>query len=183
MRVGSCRYSSHTRRPLLLASAALACALIALTCPSVADAACAANEFCVNYTFHNSTQDDDSDTMTWSATTVANGVNRAIVVGVAIRYTGSGSIPNVSTVTFDGIDLELLDSVTATDDGKRAEIWGLAGDSNVSTGTNEVLVTLTDNAAIIGGAVTFTGVDPDTPFNATSTRSTDEYILRLFAPG
>jgi len=181
MMVGSCRYVFRLRKALLLAGATTACALIALTCPSVADAACAADEFCVNYTSTSSTGAAASSSLTWDATVVANGVNRAITVGVAIRSTGSGSIPSVSSATFDSINLAKLSEITSTDGGKRAEMWGLAGDSNVSTGTNSVVVTMTGSAEVVAGAVTFTGVDPTTPFNATSTRSESNTMLSTLA--
>ncbi len=46
---------------------------------------------------------------------------------------------------------------------------------------HQVVVTLTGSAGTIAGAVTFTGVDPTTPFNATSTRATSNTMLSTLA--
>ncbi len=165
------------RNALRVVRVTMGCALIVLMSPAVASAQCSADEFCVHYdtSSSNDTGTTSSTTISWSHN-MADGIHRAIVVGVSIRKTGSGDIPTVSSVTFDGENLSLLDDATSEDAGKRAEIWGLAGDGSggVSTGSNTISITLSGSAEIVGGAVTFTGVDPNSPFSATSQRNTSD---------
>jgi hypothetical protein len=142
--------------------------------PQESTASCDPDEFCVNYDTSSSatTGSSTSTTLTWTHI-MANGENRAIVVGVSIRHDGAGVPPSVTSITYGGEDLTYQDDGATDDNSKRAEIWGLSGD-DVPTGSNSVVVTVSSTAQIVGGAVTFTGVDPSSSFQGTSSDGDDE---------
>ncbi len=100
-------------------------------------------------------------TLTWSHTiAAASGPDRILVVGVSIRQTGSQT---VSSITYNGAFLKLVGAGInpKPQGGIRVEIWYLL---NPPTGTYPVTVTLTAAAKMVGGAVSFSGVDQTTPF-------------------
>jgi hypothetical protein len=156
--------------------------------PQHAVAQCLPDQFCVNLDAVSSsdTGSTSSSTLSWSHT-VASGVsdaeNLALVVGISIRQTGA-SMPSVTSVTYNSVSLaSVFPAVNSPlQSGMRTEIWGLAGDT-VATGQNTVLITLSTSGEIVGGAVSFTGVDPDSPFNATGQSATQSTLTQALSTG
>jgi len=116
--------------------------------------------------------------LSWSHTT--SGVDRYLVVGVSLRL--STVPPNeerVASVTYNGDALTLIGSQTGLGSfSSRIEMWGLVNPD--LGGPFTILVTMASNgtgtARIVGGAVSFTGVDQNMPLGtfvpATSVSST-----------
>ncbi|MCI0556864.1 MAG: hypothetical protein MN733_00075, partial [Nitrososphaera sp.] len=72
----------------------------------------------------------------------------------------------VSTVTYNGVDLS---SQAGLERGfERLELWSLV---NPATGSNNVVVTLTENAYFRASAISFNGVDQTTPLDTPVTVS------------
>ncbi len=106
-----------------------------------------------------STPTSGASTLSWSHT-VGSASNSILVVGLAInRATGATS------VTYDGQNLAR--QVLSTSDylGATSEIWTLLAPP---IGTAPIVVTTLDSIAIVGGSVSFTGVDQTTPIRASN---------------
>ncbi|MDH3458402.1 MAG: hypothetical protein OER90_16285, partial [Gemmatimonadota bacterium] len=109
-------------------------------------------------------------TLTWPHT-VGDGADRFLIVGVSIRNAGR----TVQGITYGGTPLSLVGAQNNHDNAVRAEIWSLA---SPSTGTANVTVTLSGGAKMIGGAVSFFGVNPAAPLGTyASAFSTDTGTL------
>jgi hypothetical protein len=181
MSAGTFRFPITRRDVAQSSGVAAVCVVLVLMSAANVSAQCNANQFCVNYdtsssmdtTLYDSNSDPDTY-VAWSHT-MADGIHRAIVVSVSIRKPSGSSLPTVSSVTYDSISLIPITAQNSADDpsGKRIEMWGLAGDSNVTVGANDVEVTLTGSAEFVTGAVTFTGVDPNSAFGSTNERADD----------
>ncbi len=102
--------------------------------------------------------------MTISHTT--SGSDRLMLVGVSLN---NGDYETVSSVTYNGAPLSLVDSVNQIDDA-RVEIWSLVVPA---IGTHDVVITfsaqLTRSAT--AGVMTFTGVHQTTPLGTFASAS------------
>ncbi len=87
------------------------------------------------------------------------GTERYLVVGISLRNNAGQTATNV---TYAGVPLAPLGAVN-NGANVRVELWGLV---NPATGNNPVRVTLSAAARIIGGSISFTGVDQGTPVDA-----------------
>jgi hypothetical protein len=120
--------------------------------------------------------------LVWAHTT--NGTNRAIFVAVAISADPDTGI-SVSGVTYENVPFALVKTQhTNNQDGGYVTLWAL---TNPSEGTHSVSVTFSGNPnAIIGGSISFTGVDQATPYqNVTALGGTgpDVKLSVNSAPG
>ncbi len=109
----------------------------------------------------NSTGSTASTTLSWTHTVGASG-NRQLFVGVSINRPAGGA--SVSGITCGVSPLALVgaNDSTPTPNGTRIEIWTLA---NPPSGACTVTVTLSAAAEFVGGATSFFGVDPTTPYS------------------
>lgn len=101
-------------------------------------------------------------TLSYPFTVGSSGVNRLLVVGVAVN--GSPA-PTVSSVTYNGVALTQigtqLDSAPGYENISRIDQWRLVAPA---TGTHNVVVTLSSAAgALLSGATSLTGVDQGSP--------------------
>ena len=103
-------------------------------------------------------QNANATSFTWSHT--VSGSNRLLVVGVSIRNQQSET---ASSVTYAGTPLTLV-GTRINETSARVEIWQLVAPA---VGTDNVVVTLSAAAKIVGSATSLTGVDQSTPI-ATS---------------
>jgi hypothetical protein len=108
---------------------------------------------------------DGSGTSLTFAHTVGVGSDRAIVAGMQVYESPAGS-DCVSGVTYAAVALSELGRVThATHAG--VELWGLQAPA---TGANNVVISCSATTdELIGGSVSFTGVDQSTPFGTAGT--------------
>ncbi len=107
--------------------------------------------------------DDKTDTLAWSHTVSARS-NRLLIVSVAYR---DGNQP-VRSVRYGGRALSLLGAQNAPGNDNRVELWhGTAP----AAGTADVVVTLKKARRVIGGAMSFTGVDQKAPFGISRSAS------------
>lgn len=91
------------------------------------------------------------------------GANRVLLVGVTVDRAGT----SVNWVRYAGVNLTRQASI-GTGGRPRAEIWSL---TNPTVGPNNVVVSLTGNDQIVAGALSFTGVNLTTPFDAPAQTS------------
>jgi hypothetical protein len=104
-------------------------------------------------------QNATAASFTWSHT--VSGSNRILVVGVSIRNTQNETVTNV---TYAGTPLTFV-GARSNETSARVEIWQLVAPA---VGTDNVVVTLSATAKIIGGAISLTGVDQTTPIGASA---------------
>lgn len=104
-------------------------------------------------------QNASAASFTWSHT--VSGANRALVVGVSIRNQQNET---VSSVTYAGTPLTFV-GARSNETSARIEIWQLVAPA---VGTDNVVVTLSAPAKIIGGAISLSGVDQTTPIGASA---------------
>ncbi|MEE8224927.1 MAG: pilus assembly PilX N-terminal domain-containing protein, partial [candidate division NC10 bacterium] len=104
-------------------------------------------------------QNATAASFTWSHT--VSGSNRILVVGVSMR---NKSGETVSGVTYAGTPLTFV-GTRDNEISARVEIWRLVAPA---VGTDNVVVTLSASAKIVGSAVSLTGVDQATPVAASS---------------
>jgi hypothetical protein len=97
-----------------------------------------------------------ASTISWSHT--CTGADRYLTVGVAL-FAGV----SVSTLTYNSVSMALIRAEELS--GVRAEIWGLVAPD---TGSHTVLATLSGSGAGVGGAVSFTGVNQTSPYEAAN---------------
>jgi len=102
---------------------------------------------------------NNTNNLVWNQN--VSGTNRALLVGVSFRNNGGQT---VSSVTYAGVPLSL---VVAQSNGNsiRVELWRLVAPA---TGNNTVAVSVSGNVRIVGGAVSFTGVDQVVPIEAAT---------------
>jgi hypothetical protein len=118
----------------------------------------------------------NASTLRWSHT-VGTGTNRHLLVGVSIR----GAKNTVTGVTYAGRALAFQGAQNNHDDAVRVEMWSL---NAPPSGTATVSVTLSGGAKAVGGAVSFTGVDPVAPLGAfTAVGGTDNTVNPAVALG
>lgn len=106
-------------------------------------------------------------TLSWSHT-IGSGADRAAYVGFA----KGGSTGTLSTVTFGGANMTLVASVVVPGTSDTVYLYRLL---NPTTGANTVAITYTGTApnSIVGGSVSFTGVDQTTPDGTPVTAGVD----------
>ena len=105
--------------------------------------------------------------MTISHTT--SGSNRLMLVGVSISH--ASAAPPVSTVTYNGVSLILVDAQATSDGFARVEIWKLVAPD---LGTHDVVVTLSGTpGGATAGVMTFTGVNQSTPLGPFASNQSD----------
>jgi len=95
-------------------------------------------------------------TLTWSHT-VGSGSNRVLMVGTSLRDGNK----TVTTVTYGGTPLTRRGFQNGAGNANRVEIWSLIAPSS---GTANVVVSLSGTIDVVGGAISFSGVDQATPF-------------------
>ncbi|MDX1404915.1 MAG: DUF6701 domain-containing protein, partial [Woeseiaceae bacterium] len=115
---------------------------------------------CVAYDGAASTGSNSAtNSVTVSHTT--SGTDRLMLVGVSVNNDGNET---VSSVTYNGINLTQVGTVTESDDAI-AEIWRLTENDGLPTGTYDVVVTysaILQRESVVG-VQTFTNVDQTTP--------------------
>lgn len=106
-----------------------------------------------------STIEDSGTSFTW-AHTVGSGIDRFLVVSIAIERDND----RVIAASYAGQPMTFLGTITDANGATRVEAWGLV---SPSTGTNTVSVALNGTAAIIGAAISFANVDQTNPISAS----------------
>lgn len=102
----------------------------------------------------------DVPSLSWSHT-VGAGQNHILIVGVSFR---DASTDTLNSVTYGGAPLTYIGGITDTGEGKnRVEMWKLVPPA---VGTNTIQLTFSGNVRVVGGAVSFTGVDQTTSHGA-----------------
>ncbi|MDH5256207.1 MAG: hypothetical protein OEW72_09860, partial [Gammaproteobacteria bacterium] len=82
--------------------------------------------------------------------------NRLLVVAVSIKDSG----PTVTAVSFGGVPLTLLGASVDESSSARVELWYLTAPAS---GSSAISVTMSGTADVIGGAMTYYGVDQAMP--------------------
>ena len=117
--------------------------------------------------------------LTWSHT-VGAANDRILIVGVALR----NSSVTVTGINYGGTALTLIGARSNGGGQVRMEMWKLVGPA---TGTANVVVTLSAAKRIVGGAVSYSGVNPNTPngafVSAISNGSTTALVTATSAMG
>ena len=116
-------------------------------------------------------------TLAWSHT-IGSGSNRILIVGIS-----TGHDTSVSSVTYDGLALQLIGSQGNPGNHTHVEMWDLVAPP---VGTASIVVTLGSSQTISAGAVDFFGVDQSTPLgtfvSADATTATPSITVSS-APG
>ena len=111
--------------------------------------------------------------LTW-AHTVGAASNRILIVAVALR----NSSVTVTSVKYGAASLTFVGAVADSGAHVRVEMWKLVGPAS---GTANIVVTLSAAKRIVGGAISFSGVNPNTPngtfSSASSTGSTTPSVV------
>ena len=97
-----------------------------------------------------------ANTLTWSHT-VGAAPKLVLVVGVTNRDGNK----TVTGVTYGGTPLTRIGFRNGHGNANRVEIWSLAAPS---PGTANVVVSLSGSVDVVGGAISFSGVNQTTPF-------------------
>ncbi len=97
----------------------------------------------------------NTDVLSWSHT-VGAGPNRILIVGVSNRRSNR----TVTSVTYAGQNLTRVGTQLSGTNTCRLDMWYLV---SPPAGTATVVVTLSNGTDVIGGAVSFFGVDPLAP--------------------
>jgi uncharacterized repeat protein (TIGR01451 family) len=117
--------------------------------------------------------------LTWSHT-VGTQTNRILIVGVALR----NSSVTVTTVKYGAASLTFVGAAADSGAHVRVEMWKLVAPAS---GTANVVVTLSASKRIVAGAVSFSGVNQNTPngsfVSASSTGSTTPSVNVASASG
>lgn len=111
----------------------------------------------------NSGYQTAQSTYSWSHT--CTGANRYLIVGISMLSVGGSS---VSSITYNGVALSLIDARASVSGAVRAELWGLVAPA---TGSNTIVVTLSTSLDSIGGAVSSTGVHQSSPLEGAADAS------------
>jgi hypothetical protein len=120
-------------------------------------------------TFDNVSSGGANNSASISFSHTVGGTNRYLACGVAVQ----NGTKTVSSITFNGIALTQLTSMTNTDDvnrQSRAEYWYLI---NPPATTATVVVTLNSATAVAAGCVSYTNVDQSTPHGTPATAKGD----------
>lgn len=91
----------------------------------------------------------------------ANGKNRVLIIGIS-NFTNTTA---VASVTYNGINAQLVVSANNNAGTSRVEIWELVAPAG---GSNTVTVNMPAASSIEIGAVSFTGVDQSNPIDTSS---------------
>ncbi|HEX7831181.1 MAG TPA: hypothetical protein VF787_16105, partial [Thermoanaerobaculia bacterium] len=107
-------------------------------------------------------------TTVWSHTTAA-GTNRLLLVAVSMNLRNATGT-TVTTVTYGGTPLTLLDAITDAAPDTRTEVWYLLGGP---TGANNVIITMGgitpgENVESVSSATTLSNVDQSAPPSAAA---------------
>lgn len=102
-------------------------------------------------------------TYTWNHT--CTGSNRWLAVGISMLSVAGSS---VSSITYNGVALSLIDARASVSGAVRAELWGLA---NPASGTNTISVTLSAALDSIGNATSLVNVNQSLPTEAANDAS------------
>ncbi|MCI0557742.1 MAG: hypothetical protein MN733_04550, partial [Nitrososphaera sp.] len=105
--------------------------------------------------------ENTTNTVTFAHT--VTGSDPLILVFVAIDGTDPAT---VSSVTYNGVNLSSQAGLELN--FERLELWSLV---NPATGSNNVVVTLTENASFRASAISFNGVHQTTPLDTPVTSS------------
>lgn len=128
-------------------------------------------------------------TLTWQHT-VGSGSNRILIIGISTDTVTSAGVaasvpaPRVASVTYNGQLLTRVDDTSARSAGNESqvEMFRLLEAQMPAAGTYTVSVTLTlpvnVSTYVVGGGVSFSGVDQATPFNTGQTSSTSNVFAR-----
>lgn len=108
----------------------------------------------------NSTYQTAQSTYSWSHT--CTGSNRYLTVGISMLSVGGSS---VTGITYSGIALSLIKAQASGAGAIRSELWGLVAPA---TGSNTIAVTLSASLDSAAGAVSYTGVEQTTPYEAAN---------------
>ncbi|HEX2834088.1 MAG TPA: C25 family cysteine peptidase [Thermoanaerobaculia bacterium] len=120
-----------------------------------------------------------ANTTTFAHTT-STGVNRLLLVAVSMNLRNATGT-TVTTVTYGGSPLTLLDAITDGAPDTRTEVWYLL---NGPTGNNNVVLTMGgispgNNVESVTSATTFTNADQSVPPSATATNSSGAASVTL----
>ena len=115
--------------------------------------------------------------LTWSHT-VGSGSNRILIVDISTRHSDA-----VTSVTYDGLALQLIGAEGDVGNEAHIEMWDLVAPP---VGTGNIVVALNSSQTISAGAVDFFGVNQSTPLgtfaSAEPTTATPSVIVSS-APG
>ena len=109
---------------------------------------------------------DKTDELVWSHTVAARS-NRLLLVGIS-RAKGEDGVERVS---YRGLALSRLGRQSAPKDENAVELWYLLAPP---VGTGNVVVSLEEDRDVVGGAMSFTGVDQGAPFGTFRSASGDK---------
>ncbi len=126
-----------------------------------------------------STKTGNGTSVTWSHTVSGSGTNRLLVVGVSHRTANSAA--TVTGVTYAGLPLTRVGMATQTN--VRVHLWYLI---NPPTGTNSVVVALSNQEKMVAAAVSLTGVRQSAPlgtFTSSIGNSTSPSVAVSSATG
>ena len=101
----------------------------------------------------------DANSINWLHTVGAGGANRVLIVGISMRRD-----PTIATVTYGAASLTQLRRDLDTNSDQTTELWYLVAPV---IGTDTITVTQGTGFAesMVGGSVSFTGVDQTTPIS------------------
>lgn len=108
----------------------------------------------------NSAYQTAQSTYSWAHT--CTGVNRYLTVGVSMLSVGGAS---VNSITYNSVALSLIKAQASAVGAIRSELWGLVAPA---TGSNTIVVTLSASLDSASGAVSYTGVEQTTPYEAAN---------------
>ncbi|HMA05515.1 MAG TPA: DUF2341 domain-containing protein, partial [Methanomicrobiales archaeon] len=123
-----------------------------------------------------------NSTSTLSISHTTSGSNRLMLVGVSLQDSDTSwndytNKVNVSSISYNGKSLSRVGYALNADDA-RVEIWRLIAPD---TGTYNVIITLNqslhNNGYIVGGVMTFTGVDQTTPLGTFASQALNESVI------
>ncbi len=101
--------------------------------------------------------------------TVPPGSGRFLIVTVQLGSMCAGTVPDVTSVAYDGVPLARITSITGTPCGMtttRSDQWQLIAPA---VGAHDVAVVLAGSALTVhSGALAFAGIDQTTPVRATA---------------
>jgi len=119
-----------------------------------------------------STNSCDCNQLTISGHNIS-GTDPFIVVEVSLD--DGSSDKNVSSVTYNGVNLTNLSAVNGGGVKIAAEVWYLAPASNPANGNYDVVITISggNTQKITAGVITLTGVDQTTPVDTGTVKTQD----------
>lgn len=97
---------------------------------------------------------------TWKHNIAAAGLNRFLLVGIAVTNT------TISSVAYNGVAMTLVGVRNGT--GVRVELWQLI---NPAAGNNNIDVVFASSGDMVAGAISLTGVDQSNPIEAFQTNA------------